>query len=118
MRGLRTSASTGPSQLAGAMDAWDVKVNPFRDANGVYAPPAWHLLGTARMGADPETSVVTKWHQAWDCPNLYITDGSVMATGAASNPTSTISALAYRAAHHLADNFVEARRADRPLLDD
>ena len=100
------------------MDAWDVKVNPFRDANGVYAPPAWHLLGTARMGAEPETSVVTKWHQAWDCPNLYITDGSVMATGAAINPTSTITALAYRAAHHLADNFVEARRADRPLLDD
>ena len=95
-------------ELAGAMDAWDVKVNPFRDANGVYAPPAWHLLGTARMGAEPETSVVTKWHQAWDCPNLYITDGSVMATGAAINPTSTISALAYRAAHHLADNFVEA----------
>ena len=61
------------------------------------APRAW--------GADPETSVVTRWHQSWDCPNLYITDGSVMATGAAINPTSTISALAYRAAHHLADNF-------------
>ena len=69
------------------------------------------------MGDDPETSVVTKWHQAWDCPNLYITDGSVMATGAAINPTSTISALAYRAAHHLADRFAEARRAKGPLLD-
>ena len=106
------------AELAGAMDAWDIKVNPFRDANGVYAPPAWHLLGTARMGDDPETSVVTRWHQAWDCPNLYITDGSVMATGAAINPTSTICALAYRAAHHLADNFAEARRAQGPLLDD
>ena len=105
-------------ELAGAMDAWDVKVNPFRDANGVYAPPAWHLLGTARMGDDPDDSVVTKWHQAWDCPNLYITDGSVMATGAAINPTSTISALAYRAAHHLADNFADARRATGPILDD
>ena len=40
-----------------------------------------------------------------------------MATGAAINPTSTISALAYRAAHRLAANFAEARRARGPLLD-
>ena len=40
-------------ELAGAMGAWDIKVNPFRDARGVYAPPAWHLLGTARMGRRP-----------------------------------------------------------------
>ncbi len=104
-------------ELAKAMDAWDVKVNPFRNEEGVYAPPAWHLLGTARMGADPAESVVNHWHQAWDCPNLYIIDGSVMATGAAINPTSTICALAYRAAHHLADNFDAARRTSGPLAD-
>ena len=40
-----------------------------------------------------------------------------MATGAAINPTSTISALAYRAAHHLADNLAEARQAQGPLLE-
>ncbi|MEZ5670572.1 MAG: GMC family oxidoreductase [Alphaproteobacteria bacterium] len=104
-------------ELANAMDAWDIKVNPFRNPDGRYAPPAWHLLGTARMGDDPATSVVNKWHQSWDCPNLYVMDGSVMATGAAINPTSTITALAYRAASHLAETFAEARRATRTLAD-
>ena len=50
------------------------------------------------MGADPASSVVNRWHQAWDVPNLYIVDGSSMPSGAAVNPTSTISALALRAA--------------------
>ncbi len=104
-------------EFAEAVGAHDIKVNPFRNEAGRYAPPAWHLLGTARMGDDPTTSVVNKWHQAWDCPNLYVMDGSVMVTGAAINPTSTITALAYRAAERLAARFAEARTADGPLED-
>ena len=84
--------------LAGAIDAFDHRVNDFGLSGQGYCPPAWHLLGTCRMGDDPETSVTDKWHKAWDCPNLYIVDGSSMVTGAAVNPTSTISALAHRAA--------------------
>jgi 2-methyl-1,2-propanediol dehydrogenase len=60
--------------------------------------PAFHLLGTARMGTDPKRSVVNAWHQAHDVKNLYIVDGSSFATSAAVNPTSTIGALAIRAA--------------------
>ncbi len=104
--------------LAGAMNAWDVRVNDHRNAEGRYTPPCFHWMGTARMGDDPATSVVTPWHQAWDCPNLYVIDGSVLVTGGAVNPTSTISALAYRAATRLADRFADARSAAGPLLDD
>lgn len=103
------------AEFAKAIDARDIKINPFRNAEGHYAPPAWHLLGTARMGNDPATSVVNQWHQSWDCPNLFIIDGSVMVTGGAVNPTSTISALAYRAARHLAENFPAARSATKTL---
>ena len=39
------------------------------------------MIGTCRMGADPATSVVNKWQQSWDVPNLFIVDGSVLATG-------------------------------------
>ncbi|MCA9879133.1 MAG: GMC family oxidoreductase, partial [Thermomicrobiales bacterium] len=99
--------------LARAVDATDVKVNAFTDANGTYAPPAWHLLGTCRMGTDPATSVVNPWHQAWDVPNLYIIDGSVLPTGGAVNPTSTIGALALRAAANLRDTFAEVRTGKR-----
>ena len=60
--------------------------------------PAFHLLGTARMGTDPKRSVVNAWHQAHDLKNLFIVDGSSFTTSAAVNPTSTIGALALRCA--------------------
>lgn len=44
----------------------------------------WHLLGTARMGDDPETSVVDRWGRSHDVANLYVVDGSVFVTSAAS----------------------------------
>ena len=57
-----------------------------------------HLVGTARMGRDPDRSVVNGWNQAHDVPNLFVVDGSSFTTGAGVNPTSTIGALALRAA--------------------
>ena len=57
-----------------------------------------HLMGTARMGDKPSRSVVNAWNQAHDVPNLFIVDGSSFTTGAGVNPTSTIGALALRAA--------------------
>ncbi len=60
--------------------------------------PAFHLLGTARMGNDPRNSVVDAWHQAHDVKNLFLVDGSSFTTSAAVNPTSTIGALALRCA--------------------
>jgi choline dehydrogenase-like flavoprotein len=61
----------------------------------------WHLLGTAKMGADPVTSVVDPWGRAHDVPNLYVFDGSVWPTSSGMNPTATITALALRSADHL-----------------
>ena len=54
----------------------------------------WHLLGTARMGTDPDRSVVNEWGRSHDVKNLFIVDGSVFVTAAAVNPTPTIQALA------------------------
>ncbi len=65
----------------------------------------WHLLGTARMGDDPGTSVVDRWQRAHDVPNLFIADGSVFVTSSGTNPTSSICALALR----MADHMVETR---------
>jgi choline dehydrogenase-like flavoprotein len=58
----------------------------------------WHLLGTARMGSNPATSVVDRWGRAHDVPNLLVIDGSLFTTSASINPTSTIEALALRTA--------------------
>src|SRR6201988_3767630 len=53
-----------------------------------------HLLGTARMGDDPERSVVNAWGRSHDVKNLFIVDGSIWVTAGGVNPTSTIQALA------------------------
>ena len=61
----------------------------------------WHLLGTCRMGDDPATSVVDRFGQAHDVPNLYIVDGSVFVTSGPQPPTATIAANAHRCVEHL-----------------
>jgi choline dehydrogenase-like flavoprotein len=61
----------------------------------------WHLLGTARMGEDPDTSVVDAFGRSHDVPNLFVVDGSVFPTSGGVNPTSTIAAFAARTADHL-----------------
>ncbi len=63
--------------------------------------PSTHNLGTCRMSERPEDGVVDRWGKAHDVPNLFVSDGSVMTTGAAANPTLTIVALAMRQADHI-----------------
>ena len=58
------------------------------------AAGGWHLMGTARMGTDPERSVVNPWGRCHDVRNLFIIDGSIFVTSGGVNPTSTIQALA------------------------
>ena len=61
----------------------------------------WHLMGTARMGDDPERSVVNAWGRSHDVKNLFVVDGSLFVTSAGVNPTHTIQALAL----HVADTM-------------
>ena len=56
-----------------------------------------HEMGTARMGADPSESVLNAFNQAHDVPNLFITDGSFMASASCVNPSLTYMAFTARA---------------------
>ena len=56
------------------------------------------VIGTARMGADPKSSVVDADLRSHDHPNLFILGSAVFPTSATANPTLTIAALALRAA--------------------
>jgi choline dehydrogenase-like flavoprotein len=80
---------------AGARKIYDI---PIRDEPGSTV----HLLGTARMGNDPKSSVVDKFHRAHDVKNLFVVDGSSFVTSGRGQPTLTIQALAFRAADHIA----------------
>ncbi len=59
-----------------------------------------HEMGTARMGRDPATSVLNRWNQVWDAPNVFVTDGSCMTSSGCVNPSLTYMALTARAADH------------------
>ena len=82
------------AQAAGALKAWPEPIQPQTQSV--------HLLGTCRMGNDPRTSVVDRYHRTHDVPNLFICDGSSMVTSSRGQPTETISALAFRAGEHIA----------------
>jgi choline dehydrogenase-like flavoprotein len=57
-----------------------------------------HIMGTTRMGSDPKTSVVDRNCRSWDHANLFVLGSSVFPTSSTANPTSTLAALALRAA--------------------
>lgn len=62
-----------------------------------------HELGTARMGVNPHTSVLDPDNRCWDCPNVFVTDGSCFPSGGWQNPTLTIMALSVRGARRAAE---------------
>jgi gluconate 2-dehydrogenase alpha chain len=66
-----------------------------------------HNMGGAVMGADPATSVVNKYLQSWDVPNLFVVGGSAFPHNAAQGPTETIGMLACWAADGIKENYLE-----------
>ena len=79
----------------------DVEWTVGPDATG----PAYHQMGTTRMGADPEESVVDAECRAHDLRNLRIVGSSTFPTGGAMNPTLTIAALALRVAESMVESL-------------
>lgn len=56
-----------------------------------------HEMGTARMGHDPNTSVLNGFNQIHSVENVFITDGSCMTSSGCQNPSLTYMALTARA---------------------
>jgi len=106
---MRITMSTHPDDKK-SMEFFRQKSIEILEAAGakkIWAPPVGesrggaHNRGSCRMGNDPKTSVVDKYHRAHDVPNLFIVDGSNFVTGGRNHPTLTIQALAFRAAEHI-----------------
>jgi choline dehydrogenase-like flavoprotein len=85
------------NDMAEMLDQCGVKeIEPFD--NGYFPGMGIHEMGTARMGRDPKTSVLNSHNQVWDATNVFVTDGSCMASAACVNPSLTYMALTARAA--------------------
>jgi len=89
-----TSHAAEIAEAAGARKTWLEPVQP--------QSLAVHLLGTCRMGNDPRSTVVDRYHRTHDVRNLFICDGSSLVTSSRGQPTETIAALAFRAGEHIA----------------
>jgi choline dehydrogenase-like flavoprotein len=66
---------------------------------------AFHPLGTARVGYDPQTSVCNPDHETHEVPGLYVVDGSSIPSSLGVNPQVTIMTLATRAADRISEKI-------------
>jgi len=89
----------------GASHVWTAPLGP--------GSPGAHHQGGTRMGSDPKTSVVNRYGQSWDVPNLFILGSSTHPTMSGFNPTLTIQALAYMSADAIVNRY---KKAPGPLI--
>jgi len=90
---MREDAKTQAAEMLKAAGGEDVETYEAR-----YWPgEGIHEMGGARMGEDPDSSVLNKWNQTHDVDNLFVTDGACMASSACQNPSLTYMALTARA---------------------
>ena len=75
-------------EVMGAVDVVSSAGSITKDTLGAPGN-AIHEMGTCRMGNDPASSVLNKWNQSHDVPNLFISDGSFMTSAACQNPSLT-----------------------------
>ncbi len=66
---------------------------------------SYHQMGSARMGADPQTSVVNEYNECHTTPGLYVADGSTFPGASGVNPMMTIETIAHRAATYLSQRI-------------
>jgi choline dehydrogenase-like flavoprotein len=86
-----SAARDAHAEIFGMLSATEIQHREVAEGAG-------HIIGTARMGSDPKSSVVDGDLRSHDHPNLFILGSAVFPTSATANPTLTIAALSLRAA--------------------
>ncbi len=67
-----------------------------------------HVTGGTIMGSDASSSVVNKYCQVWDVPNLFVVGASNFPQNGGYNPTGTVGALAFHTADALVTRYVNS----------
>lgn len=93
---MREDMKTSAAEMLEAAGFKNVKIYDAPNNIGLGI----HEMGTARMGKDPKTSVLNKWNQVHEAPNVFVTDGAAMTSSACQNPSLTYMALTARAAEY------------------
>lgn len=102
-RAMSKQAAIDVKEILEAGGCNKIKIIEYPENKHIAVGSRTHEMGGACMGADPKTSVLNKWAQAHDVPNLFVTDGACMSSCATQNPSLTYMAITARAADYAAD---------------
>lgn len=94
------------AEIVRKMGAREIQKYPRTGPYNVSQYQTSHTCGGAVMGTDPNTSVVNKYLQSWDVPNVFVIGASAFPQNAGYNPTGTVGALAYWAAEAISTRYI------------
>jgi gluconate 2-dehydrogenase alpha chain len=83
-------------------------VNVRRGNYNVVPYQSTHNTGGTMMGADPKTSAVNRYCQAWGADNLFVMGASLFPQNASYNPTGLVGALAYWSADAIVTKYLKS----------
>lgn len=102
------SAADISEQICKQMNPKAVQKNPRGRPYSIVPYQSTHNTGGTVLGTDPATSVVNKYLQVWDVPNVFVTGASVFPQNAGKNPTGPVGALAYWAADAIKNKYLKS----------
>jgi gluconate 2-dehydrogenase alpha chain len=100
-------------EIAERMGGREIKVNAREGPYDSMPYQTTHNTGGTIMGANPADSVVNRYLQSWDLPNLFVMGAGVFPQNAGYNPTGTVAALAYWSADAIKTQYL---REPGPLV--
>jgi gluconate 2-dehydrogenase alpha chain len=95
------------AEVARAMNPREIKLNRRSRPWSVTPYQTTHNTGGAIMGSSPKDSVVNKYLQVWDVPNVFSMGAGAFPQNAGYNPTATVAALAYHSAHEILTRYLK-----------
>ncbi len=94
-------------EIAKAMNPREYFLHPVKGHWNSVPYQSSHVVGGFIMGADPSTSSVNRHLQVWDVPNLFVVGASAFPQNPGYNPTGTVGALAFKAAHAIRTYYMK-----------
>jgi gluconate 2-dehydrogenase alpha chain len=94
-------------EIAKAMGAGQVADYPRKGPYTMMQYQSTHNTGGTVMGDNPKTSVVNRYLQSWDVPNVFVIGASNYPQNASWNPTDTLGALTYWAIDALKNKYLK-----------
>ncbi|MDQ2801840.1 MAG: GMC oxidoreductase [Pseudomonadota bacterium] len=105
MSAYTTARAADVARMTGASS---VHAKPRKGPYSIVPYQTTHNTGGTITGSSPAESVVNKYGQSWDVPNLFVTGAGLFPQNPGYNPTGTLAALAYMAAEAIKTQYVKA----------